>query len=74
MHTKFIMPVIDTECPKEMNEKNCPLRKFLDKNKLFKIKGNVLTPVAELYRLSRAEYVQCIESMNQACNKCQRGN
>lgn len=71
MHTKFIMPVIDTECPKGKDEKNCSLRKFLKETKLFKISNNIMIPTAELYRIARREYVLAFESMHQICNKCQ---
>ena len=71
MHTKYMMPVIDTECPKERDEKNCPLRKFLKDTKLFRVSKNVITPTADLYRIARREYVLALESMHQICNQCQ---
>ncbi len=71
MHTKFIMPVIDTECPKERDEKNCPLRKFLKDTTLFRVSKNVITPTADLYRIARHEYVIAFESMHQICKQCQ---
>ena len=73
MHTKFVTPLIDHECPKKINEKKCPLRKWLKKGDLFKFDEtdkNLLIPTAELYRLARAEYVQAIEHMNHICRDC----
>lgn len=71
MHTKYMMPVIDTECPKERDEKNCPLRNFLKDTKLFRVSKNVITPTADLYRIARHEYVIAFESMHQICKQCQ---
>ena len=74
MHTKFVTPLIDHDCPEGKNEKNCPLRKYLKgKPELFKISRQdktMLIPTAELYRLARAEYVHAIEDMNYICRNC----
>ena len=73
MHTLFMTYLINTECPKDMNEQKCPLRQWLKTQDLFYTTQNesLLLPTAELYRLARAEYVHAIEHMNQICNKCQ---
>ena len=76
MHTKFVTPLIDHDCPDDKNEKNCALRKWIKKENLFKIAKNdktMLIPTAELYRLARAEYVHAIETMNSICRDCLEG-
>ena len=65
--------LINTECPKEMNEQSCPLRQWIKTQGLFHTTQNesLLLPIAPLYRLARAEYVHAIEHMNQICHECQ---
>ena len=76
MRTKFIVPLIDCDCPKGMTKKNCALRKYIKESDLFHIGQNeiLLEPTKELYRLARAEYVSAIEEMNYICRHCQEKN
>ncbi len=77
MHTKFVTPLIDHDCPDGKNEKNCALRKYLkEKPLLFKKSKKdktMLIPTTELYRLARAEYIHAIENMNSICRDCLEG-
>lgn len=73
MRMKLYTLLLDYECPEGVDTKNCPLRKYLKTQKLFRVKkqDNVLEPTAETYRLARAEYVQAIAEMHNICTKCQ---
>ena len=73
MHTKFTIVAVDCECPKGMNEQNCPLRDWLKTQNYFKVNAShtELRPTEPLFRLARAPYVHAIEQMNQICRKCQ---
>ena len=70
MHTLLTTAVIDTECPETMTEQNCPLRSWLNTQKLFNVKNNELCPTEPLFRLARAPYVYAINKMNQICRDC----
>ena len=74
MRTVFTTYLINTECPKGMNEQNCPLRQWLKTQDLFHRTQNesLLLPTAELYRLARSEYIHAIEHMHQICRQCQK--
>ena len=76
MHTIFTTYLIDEECPKNKNEKNCALREYLKKSDLFHFTQNetLLKPTKELYRLARAEYMHAFEEIHQICRKCQMEN
>lgn len=76
MHTIFHTTLIDQNCPKDKDENNCNLRKWLKEQDLFYVTQNnaFLEPTKEHYRLARAEYVNAINYMNQICRHCQIEN
>ena len=80
MKAHITTDVINHECPRGVQDKDCALLKWLDNQNLFALKWQLtrtgekvlhLTPTQPLFRLARKDYTQAIEEMNQICNHCQ---
>ncbi len=81
MHAHITTDIINHECPRNMQDKDCSLLKWLnDGQNLFSLKWELtpngekmlhLTPTRPLFMLARRDYVQAIEEMNQICAHCE---
>lgn len=69
MYTIFTTDLVNTQCPKGMNTKNCPLRKYIESGQeLFHVSMNEThlvqtNPDAE-------KFIKVYNEMQAICNKC----
>ncbi len=76
MYTNLNLQLICTECPKGMNEQNCPVRKCIkDESGLFNqsINENVIT-LAKPYNDARGKYEGVLSAIFEMCNDCKKTN
>lgn len=73
MYTNLNLQLICTNCPKGMNEKNCPARQYIaNEPELFvpTINENLIT-LARPYGDARGKYEGALFDIFQLCQKCQ---
>ena len=72
MYTVFTTYLIQQQCPKGMNKKNCPLCEHIKTSDLFFVTQNetMLIPTKGIDALSSAEYQNEITRMHNICNNC----
>ena len=90
MHTIFYTYLVNQKCPECKTEQNCELRKYLKKEKLFKMKTrtikvknngkevietqNILKPTKDLFFLHGSDYSSAFREIADICIKCEREN
>lgn len=79
MYAHITTDIINHECPRNVQDKDCALLKWLSDQDLFSLNWQMtrtgekvlhLTPTQPLFKLPRRDYTQAIEEMNQICNHC----
>lgn len=75
MHTTFTTYLINTTCPKQMTETNCPLRDFMKKQHVFHQTINeVLFEPTKPYTEIRSEYIDTLDKIHDICQNCTKSN
>lgn len=73
MRTIYNMNLLNTECPAQMNEQNCPLRKYLDSPaSALRISINETLLMPKTYDMD--ELVKSINQIRTICQDCKAQN